>query len=68
MKIMSKPPSAATSTPFIVASAGPTRTSTLWPWGDLSKNGRENSLRNGSISHVTTLPSAGSTSAIVSAP
>ena len=52
----------------MVSMAEPRRTSTLWPWGDLSKNGRENSLRNGSISHVTTLPSAGSTSAIVSAP
>ena len=60
--------SAATSTLFIVSSAGPMRTSTLWPCGDLAKKGAEYSLRKGSISHETIFPSAGSTSAIVRAP
>jgi hypothetical protein len=68
MKIMSKPPSAATSTARIVSSAGPSRTSILCPDGDIAKKGAENSLRKGSISQETILPSGGRTSAMVSAP
>ena len=52
----------------MVSMAEPRRTSILSPCAERSKNGRENSARKGSISHVTILPSAGSTSAMESAP